>query len=173
MCILTWEQVIDDFHPVHPDRISQLYFPPGKVIPSAGSGICTGVAIYGSICFKVGVCTTLYGGAEQGQVYMTCNNHISNLCSLGPFIFKNCPHTFSLLWRHNGGGSVSNHQPHDCLHKCLFRYRWKKTSKLCVTGLCAGNSPGTGQFPAQMASNAANVSIWWRHHAYSLSQGPL
>ena len=27
-----------------------------------------------------------------------------------------------------------------------------------------GNSPGTGEFPAQMASNADNVSIWWRHH---------
>ena len=24
--------------------------------------------------------------------------------------------------------------------------------------------PGTGEFPAQMASNAENVSIWWRHH---------
>ena len=34
-----------------------------------------------------------------------------------------------------------------------------------VTGLCAGNSPGTDDFPAQMASNAENVSIWWRHHA--------
>ena len=22
-----------------------------------------------------------------------------------------------------------------------------------------------GEFPAQMASNAENVSIWWRHHA--------
>ena len=41
----------------------------------------------------------------------------------------------------------------------------KKTSKLRVTGLCAGNSPGTGEFPAQMASNAENVCIWWRHHA--------
>ena len=28
-----------------------------------------------------------------------------------------------------------------------------KTSKLRVTGLCARNSPGTGEFPAQMASN--------------------
>ena len=27
-----------------------------------------------------------------------------------------------------------------------------------------GNSPGTGEFPAQMASNAENISIWWRHH---------
>ena len=42
--------------------------------------------------------------------------------------------------------------------------RWKKTSKLRVTGLCAGNLPKAGEFPAQMASNAENVSIWWRHH---------
>ena len=41
----------------------------------------------------------------------------------------------------------------------------KETSKLRVTGLCARNSPVTGEFPAQMASNAENVSIWWRHHA--------
>ena len=50
----------------------------------------------------------------------------------------------------------------------------KKTSKLRITGLCAGNSPVTGEFPAQMASNAENVSIWWCEHlipceaAYSL-----
>ena len=68
-------------------------------------------------------------------------------------------------WRHNGHDNVSNHQPHDCLLNRLFRRRSKKTSKLRVTGLCAGNSPGTGEFPAQMASNAENVSIWWRHHA--------
>ena len=41
----------------------------------------------------------------------------------------------------------------------------KKTSKLRVTGLCGGNSTGTGEILAQMASNAENVSIWWRHHA--------
>ena len=68
----------------------------------------------------------------------------------------------TLQWRHNGSDSVSNHQPHDCLLNHLFRRRSKKTSKLRVTGLCAGNSPVTGEFPAQMASNAANVSIWWR-----------
>ena len=70
----------------------------------------------------------------------------------------------SLRWRHNGQDSVSNHQPYYCLLNRLFRRRSKKTSKLRVTGLCAGNSPGTGEFPAQMASNAENVSIWWRHH---------
>ena len=35
---------------------------------------------------------------------------------------------------------------------------------LRVTGLCAENSPVTGEFPAQMASNAEKVSIWWRHN---------
>ena len=75
-----------------------------------------------------------------------------------------CVTCFILQWRHNGRNSVSNHQPHDCLLNCSFRRRSKKTSKLRVTGLCEGNSPGTGEFPAQMASNAENVSIWWRHH---------
>ena len=70
----------------------------------------------------------------------------------------------TLHWRHNRHDSVSNHQPHDCLLNRLFRRRLKKTSKLRVTGLCTGNSPGTGEFPSQMASNAKNVSIWWRHH---------
>ena len=70
-----------------------------------------------------------------------------------------------LLWRHNGRDGVSNHQPHDCLLNRSFRPRSKKTSKLRVTGLlCAGSSPVTGDFPAQMASSAENVSIWWRHH---------
>ena len=27
-----------------------------------------------------------------------------------------------------------------------------------------GIHAATGEFPAQMASNAENVSIWWRHH---------
>ena len=71
---------------------------------------------------------------------------------------------FSLRWRHNGRHSVSNHQPHHCLLSRLFRRRSKKTSKLRVTGLCVGNSPGAGEFPAQMTSKAENVSIWWRHH---------
>ena len=60
---------------------------------------------------------------------------------------------------------MSNHQPRDCLLNRLFRRRSKKTSKLRVTALCAGNSSENGEFPAQMASNAENVSIWWRHHA--------
>ena len=37
-------------------------------------------------------------------------------------------------------------------------------SKRHVIGLCAGNSTVTGEYPAQMASNVENVSIWWRNH---------
>ena len=73
----------------------------------------------------------------------------------------------SLQWRHNGREGVSNHQPHFCSLDRLFRRRSRKTSKLRVIGLCVGNSPVTGELPAQMASNAENVSIWWRHHGYS------
>ena len=70
----------------------------------------------------------------------------------------------TLRWRHNGRDGVSNHQPHHCLLNRLCRRRSKKTPKLRVTGLCVGNSSVTGEFPAQRASNAENVSIWWRHH---------
>ena len=76
----------------------------------------------------------------------------------------------TLQWRHNGHDGILNHQPHHCLPKRLFGYRSKKLSKLCITGLCAGNSLGTGEFPAQMASNEDTVSIWWRHHENNFSQ---
>ena len=74
------------------------------------------------------------------------------------------PWCHPLQWHHNGHDSVSNHQLHGCLLIRLFRRRSKKTSKPHVTGLCVGNSPGTNEFPAQMASNAEIFSIWWRHH---------
>ena len=53
-----------------------------------------------------------------------------------------------------------------------FRCRSQKISKLRVTCLCAGNSPVTGEFPAQMASDAENVSIWWRHHTQCHRSNP-
>ena len=71
------------------------------------------------------------------------------------------------LWCHNGRDGVSNQQPHDCLVNRSFRRRSKQTSKLRVTGLCLGNSPVIGEFPAQKNSNAEIVFIWWRHHETS------
>ena len=85
----------------------------------------------------------------------------------------------SLQWRHNGRDGVSNHRRLDCPFHRLFRRRSKKTSNLRVTGLCEGNSPVTGEFPSQRASNADNVSIWWRHHVscdsweWHLNQGQV
>ena len=60
----------------------------------------------------------------------------------------------ALQWCHNERDGVSNHQRLNCLLKRLFRRRSKKISKLRITGLCAGNSPVTGEFPTQRASNA-------------------
>ena len=82
---------------------------------------------------------------------------------------KHKAHTESSQWRHNGRDGVSNHQPRDCLLNLLYRHGSKNTLKLRVTGLCAGNLPVTGEFPAWKANNAENVSIWWRHHGSDLS----
>ena len=78
--------------------------------------------------------------------------NIVNLSAWTPFCWIPM---LTLQWRHNGLNSVLNHQPHHCLLNRYSRRRSKKTSKLRVTGLCAGNSP---------VSNAENVSIWWRLH---------
>ena len=65
---------------------------------------------------------------------------------------------------------VSNHQPHHCLLNRLFRRKSKKTSTLRFTGLlreihrCTVNSPH--KWPV---TRAENLSIWWRHHVYSVS----
>ena len=69
-----------------------------------------------------------------------------------------------LQWRHNECNDISNHRHLDYLLKRFFRCRSKKKPKLCVTGLCEGNSPVTGEFPTHRASNLENVSIWWCHH---------
>ena len=77
----------------------------------------------------------------------------------------------TLQWRHNQRDVVSNYRRLDCLLNHLFRPKSKKISKLHATGICVGNSPGTGEFPAQMASNAKNVPfddvIMYRGLSYS------
>ena len=58
-----------------------------------------------------------------------------------------CTWTTTLRWHHNNHAGVSNHQPRGCLLNRLFTRRSKKTSKLRVTGLCVGNSPGPVNSP--------------------------
>ena len=76
----------------------------------------------------------------------------------GTMLTIHCDVWFSywLQWRHNERDGVSNHQPHDCVLN-RFRRRSKKISKLRVTGLCEGNSPMTGEFPAQRASKCFHL----------------
>ena len=95
------------------------------------------------------VCICIYTYQLLGQSYM-CNVRYEE--------------GLSLRWRHNERDCVSNHQPQYCLLKLFIGRRSKKTPKLRVTGLREGNSPETDEFPAKRASNAGNVSIWWRHH---------
>ena len=45
----------------------------------------------------------------------------------------------------------------------------KENMKLRITGLCEGDSPVTGEFPAQRSSNVENVSIWWRHNVKAIT----
>ena len=68
-----------------------------------------------------------------------------------------CHHCSSLQWHHNEHDGISNHWHLDHLVNHLFRCRSKKTSKLCVTGLCEGNPPVTGGFPSQRSSNMENL----------------
>ena len=48
-----------------------------------------------------------------------------------------------------------------------------KTSKPALLALCEEYSPVTGGYPAQRASNAENVSIWWRHHEKGAKHLPV
>ena len=123
---------------------------------------------------------------NRGIFYRNCLKYISWICvwTITSWILQSAivwakefsnglwgHQLYTLRWRHNESDGVSNHQRLDCLLIRLFRRRSKKASKLRVTGLCEENSPVTGVFPAQRASNAENVSIWWRHHDLILSNG--
>ena len=75
-----------------------------------------------------------------------------------------CTQLVSLHWRHMSELASQITSLAIVYSTVKSRRRSKKTSKLHVTDLCAANSPVTGEYPAQRASNAENVSIWWRHH---------
>ena len=84
----------------------------------------------------------------QYRIYPKNYAHKSLCCfccrmALVVFIHIHIP----LHWRHNEHNGVSNHQPHGCLLNRLIKRRSKKTSKLRVTGLCVGNSPGPVNSP--------------------------
>ena len=59
---------------------------------------------------------------------------------------------------------ITIHQPHDCLLNRFNQAQIKENIKAPRHWPLWGGFTVTGEFPAQRASNAENVSIWWRHH---------
>ena len=77
-------------------------------------------------------------------------------------------HALTSQWRHNGCDSVSKSPASRLFTQPFIQTQIKENIKApCHWPLC-GEFTGTGEFPAQMASNAENVSIWWRYHAVCL-----
>ena len=111
-----------------------------------------------------------FGSYQQESLALYCDSlAIINISNKTSDVIWYTQTTMTFEWRHNVHDSVSNHRCLDCLLNCLFRRRSKKTSKLPITGLYQGNSPVTGEFPAQRASNTENVSSWWRHHGIDMT----
>ena len=95
------------------------------------------------------------------------NSHVSVCCSVR-YILDWAGLRITMTWQWARWRIKS---PASRLFTQLFiQAQSKNTSKLLVTGFCEGNSPVTGEFPPQRASNAENVSAWWRHHGCHIPQ---
>ena len=88
-------------------------------------------------------------------------NHKSQRRRFRDFNIGNIHHSFqvtALQWHHNGRNGISHRRRLDCLLSRLLRRRSKKTAKPASLVFVRGINRW------QRASNAENVSIWWRHH---------
>ena len=106
----------------------------------------------GCLFFPVKLITSL----SEGRCYLR---------SLQPFVNIGCPYLTltakSLRCRHNGGDSVSKHKRiivYSTVYSDADQRKHQSYASLAFGG------EFTGEFPAQMASNAEKVSIWWHHH---------
>ena len=92
--------------------------------------------------------------------------HICRLFSLRRYQLIQFDVVITLQWRYSERDGISNHRRLDYLLNHLFRRRSKETSKLRVTGIYERNSPVTGEFPAQRANNAENVTFYTHTQTY-------
>ena len=111
-------------------------------------------ALFSSDNFKYGLCMSCVTVVSLMGVlfHFNVSPWAIYMCPLVAWMYcalscNNSSHSLPLTWRHNERDGVSNRQPHHCLLNRLFRRRSKKTSKLRVTGLCVGNSPGPVNSP--------------------------
>ena len=78
----------------------------------------------------------------------------------------------ALQWRHNEHDGVSNHQPHDCLLKRLFRCRSRKHQSYASPAFVRGihqwpvNSPQKGSVTQKMFP--FDDVIMWNHSVYGV-----
>ena len=91
----------------------------------------------------IGLISRLYFVSAAAIVYV--KNEVTGTANSVTALTKNV--ATPLHWHDNDHDGVSNHQPHGCLLNRLSRRRSKKTSKIRVTGLCVGNSPGPVNSP--------------------------
>ena len=125
-------------------------------------------------------CTTIWHATRLWQMgdCAQCSNgkfliHYSHTLEL----LQSCTKPLlSLQWCHNEHDGVSKHLLLDCILNRLFRRRSKKTSKLCVTGLCEGNSPVNsphkGPVTRKMFPLVMSSCCLWTIHA-CVSEYPL
>ena len=104
-----------------------------------------------------------HSSAEIG-ISKTKGNPPTSVCTHSRNAVKWTHFQTPLQWRHNERDGVSNPQPHECLLNRLIKAQIKGNIKTPRHWLCEGNSPVTGEFPAQRTCSAEKVSIWWRHH---------
>ena len=66
--------------------------------------------------------------------------------------------------RHNGRDGASNHQPRDCLLNRLSDADQRKHQSSASLAFVWGIHRSPVNSPHKKASNAENVSVWWRYH---------
>ena len=74
-----------------------------------------------------------------------------------------CIYAMTLQWRHNDHGA-SQITSLALFTQPFIQTHIKENIKAPRHWPLCGEFTGTGEFPAQKASYAENVSIWWRHH---------
>ena len=76
----------------------------------------------------------------------------------------------SLQWRHDDHDGVSKWPASRVFAQAFIQAQIKENIKAMRHWPLLGKFTGDRcEFPAQMASNAENVYIWWRHHVLSRS----
>ena len=93
----------------------------------------------------------------------------SSMSTLNLFRIGNIAKSRHLPWHYNDvimGAIASKITSLTIIYSTVYSSESKGNIKAPRHWPLWGISPETDQLPAQMASNAENVSIWWRHHDF-------